>query len=78
MNRLNNTIPISCFAFRQNTGPYYLYFVWTTERGMSNNRMLTVLKSVLTADTFFSTEHRDLKFIIAAYRLAFWNRNTAS
>ena len=33
--------------------------------------MPTVLKSVITTDTFFFTENRDLKVVITAYRLVF-------
>ena len=45
---------------------------------LQNNRMPIVQKSVITTGTFFFTENRDLKVVTTAYRLVFWNRNTAS
>ena len=38
---------------------------------LQNNQMPTVLKSVITADTFFFTENRDLKAVITANRSVF-------
>ena len=38
---------------------------------LQNNQMPTVLKSVITADTFFFTENRDLEAVITANRLVF-------